>query len=77
MSDSDLVKRYLKDLNKEEDDIQKTRESIDSLEKERLQVQSELKDAKYEAITEARKMREEWEAQAVNVEQESDKPVRK
>jgi len=63
MSDSELVKRYLKDLNKEEDDIQKTRDVIDALEKEKLDVQSEIKGAKYESVTEARKMREEWEAQ--------------
>jgi len=70
MSDSELVKRYLKDLNNEEDDIQKTRDVIDILEKEKLTVQSEIKDAKYESVTEARKMREEWEAQEpLNVEE--------
>jgi len=63
MSDSDLVKRYLKDLDKEEDDLLKTRESIDNLEKEKRQVNKELKDAKYATSTEARKMREDWEAQ--------------
>jgi len=64
MSDSDLVKRYMKDLNKEEDDIQETSEMIENLEKEKIEVQKELKDAKYETSTEARKMREDWEVQS-------------
>jgi len=58
MRDSELVKRYLKDLDKEEDDLMKTRESIENFEKEKIQVQKELKDIRYEAVREAGKLRE-------------------
>jgi len=63
MTNSDLVKRYLKDLDKEEDDLIRTRESIDKLEVQKTQLQTSLKDIKYETATEARKMREILEAE--------------
>jgi len=63
MSGSELVQRYLKDLDKEEDDLLKIREAIETFEKEKTTVQKELKDLKYETSSEARKIREGWEAQ--------------
>jgi len=76
MSGSELVKRYLNDLDKEEDDLLKTRDAIDNFEKEKLKVQKELKDIKSETGMEARKHREDQEAQKAH-EEFTEKTIRK
>jgi len=63
MSGTELVKRYLKDLDKEEDDLMKLRMSIDNYEKEKMAVKKELKDVQYDASVEARKKKEACESQ--------------
>jgi len=62
MSDTELVKRYLKDLNKEEDDLMKTRNGIKDLETEKNTLLKQLKDLKLETSAEARKNRETLES---------------
>jgi len=58
MPSSDLVKRYLKDLDSQEDDLFSTRAKIDSLELEDAQIDIELKKLKYEVVDGAKKERE-------------------
>uniref|UniRef100_A0A6B2L179 Ubiquitin-like domain-containing protein n=1 Tax=Arcella intermedia TaxID=1963864 RepID=A0A6B2L179_9EUKA len=58
MTDSDLVKRYSQDLNKEEDDLIKTRRSIEESENEKLILSKTIKDLSYEVGRTAAKVRE-------------------
>jgi hypothetical protein len=63
LTESDLIKRYLKDLDKEEDDLQKTRSAIDQLESEKARVQAELKDLLNKTSQDAAKRKELLEGQ--------------
>lgn len=58
---SELVKRYLSDLNTEEDDLISTRKQISQLEAERLKLETGLKDLKLSATTAARQIRDKIE----------------
>jgi len=58
MVGSDLVKRYLKDLDKEEDDLIQTRQSIGQHESESAKLEKDLKEIKMAVSLEARKIRE-------------------
>jgi len=53
LRDSNLVKRYLKDLDKEEDDIISTRAFIKQYESESMQLTTEQQNLKLEATKEA------------------------
>jgi hypothetical protein len=63
LTQSDLIKRYLKDLDKEEDDLQKTRGQIELLNEEKSRVELELKDLRYKTSSDASKRREVIESQ--------------
>jgi len=63
LTQSDLIKRYLKDLDKEEDDLQKTRSLIEQLDHEKSRVELELKDLRYRTSSDASKKRELLESQ--------------
>jgi len=60
MPSSDLVKRYLKDMVIQENDLKSTRERIEELEIEDAKLDSHLKQAKFEVIDEARKEKESF-----------------
>jgi hypothetical protein len=65
LTQSDLIKRYLKDLDKEEDDLQKTRALIEQLNAEKSAVEAELKDLRYKTSSDASKKREIIESQKI------------
>ncbi|CAF1242998.1 unnamed protein product [Didymodactylos carnosus] len=54
---SDLLKRYLKDLNTEEDDLAQTRKQIKKMESEKNTLQKILKEKQCELINEAKEQR--------------------
>jgi len=58
MVGTDLVKRYLKDLDTQEDELIATRLKIDELEEIESKLETELKTLKFEVQGEARKCRE-------------------
>jgi hypothetical protein len=55
VSNSSLVDRYLKDLNQEEDNLIKTRQAIDHLERQKVQTEGELKALKLNLTSAASK----------------------
>jgi vacuolar-type H+-ATPase subunit I/STV1 len=63
LTQSELIKRYLKDLDKEEDDLQKTRSKIEELEQEKSKVESELKELRLRTSSDASKIRDIFESQ--------------
>jgi len=63
MTQSELIKRYLKDLDKEEDDLQKTRNQIEQLNQEKSNVELELKELRLKTSSDASKRREVIESQ--------------
>jgi len=65
LTQSDLIKRYLKDLDKEEDDLQKTRSLIEQLNAEKATVEAELKELRYKTSSDASKRREILESQKI------------
>jgi len=58
VSSSELVKRYLTDLNREEDDLIKTRSLIEAQESQKHKIEATLKNLNFEASGMARKLRE-------------------
>lgn len=58
---SDLMKRYLRDLNKEEDDLLKAREEIAKMQTSRASLNKEIKDLRASLGTEAREARKTLE----------------
>jgi len=58
MVGSELVKRYLKDLDTQENDLIATRENISRLETEDSQLDTILKQLKMEIVSDARKERD-------------------
>jgi len=62
MTGSELVKRYLTDLDKEEDDLEKTRTNIEKNENTKAVLETQIKDELHRAALEAKKKREEIEA---------------
>jgi len=58
MVGSDLVKRYLKDLDHQEDDLTNTRNKIEELEAEDAKIDALFKQFKFEVVNDARKERE-------------------
>jgi len=60
MPSSDLVKRYLKDMVAQENDLKSTRERIEEFEIEDAKLESQLKLLKFEVIDEARKEKESF-----------------
>jgi len=65
LTGSDLIKRYLSDLDKEEDDLQKTRKLIEELEFEKARLELDLKDLLYKTSSDAAKRRETLESQKI------------
>jgi len=65
LTQSDLIKRYLKDLDKEEDDLQKTRGLIDTLNEEKSRFELELKELRYKTSSDASKRKEVLESQKI------------
>lgn len=63
MVGTDLVKRYLKDLDTQEDDLIATRVKIDDLEQVESKLDTDLKTLKFEVQGEARKYRENTSSQ--------------
>jgi len=60
MPSSDLVKRYLKDLDSQEDDLYTTRGKIEVLEAEEAQLDGDLKKLKFEVIDQSKKEKESY-----------------
>jgi len=58
MPNSDLIKRYLKDLGTQEDDLFETRGKIEQLEAEEAKLDNDLKKMKFEVIDGAKKEKE-------------------
>jgi len=63
LTQSELIKRYLKDLDKEEDDLQKTRSQIEQLDHEKSRVELELKELRLKTSSDASKRKEVIESQ--------------
>jgi len=61
MTGSELVKRYMHDLDKEEDDLIQTRKQIEGREIEQAKVEAELKEIILHAVSVAQKAREKLE----------------
>jgi len=58
MPSSELVKRYLKDLDNQENELYATRTKIESLEAEEAKIDIEVKRLKFEVVDEAKKEKE-------------------
>jgi hypothetical protein len=61
VANSSLVERYLKDLNQEEDNLIKSRQSIENLDKQKREVETALKEVKFAVTSEATKLLETLE----------------
>jgi len=61
VSNSSLVERYLKDLNQEEDNLIKARQSIENLDKQKREQESQLKSITIALVSEATKSLETLE----------------
>eukprot|EP00995_Heteronema_vittatum_P002766 NODE_1403_length_975_cov_109.893089_g972_i0.p1 GENE.NODE_1403_length_975_cov_109.893089_g972_i0~~NODE_1403_length_975_cov_109.893089_g972_i0.p1 ORF type:complete len:187 (+),score=84.20 NODE_1403_length_975_cov_109.893089_g972_i0:24-563(+) len=59
VTNSSLIDRYLKDLNREEDDLIKTQKGITDAEEENFKLGAQLRQVKLDASTQAKKIKNE------------------
>jgi hypothetical protein len=60
----ELLKRYLTDLERDEDDLMKTRKSIEDLDEEKISLENDIKSQELSISSMAKKYREQLEAEA-------------
>jgi len=67
VADSNLVKRYLSDLEKEEDDLKKTRAAIETLETERTNLEKSVEEKKKAIVAMVKEMKAKTQFATVDI----------